>query len=120
MPCRSPPARVRSGRPSGPLRGPPGYRRPVLRWFCAAVVGSVVSGFAFLLVTGRYTHDGPTIVQLGASHGVHLGDLFVSAGWAVAMVLLLVLVLASPRRRPVPESWEPGGRQLSRAGRPAP
>jgi hypothetical protein len=90
----------------------------VFRWFCAAVVGSVVSGFAFLLVTGSYTNDGPVLVQLSFSHGLHLGDLFVSAGWAVAVVLLLVL--AGPRRTRVPRREEQGSRSLSRAGGAAP
>ncbi len=71
----------------------------MLRWFCAAVAGAVVSGFAFLLVTGRYISDGPIIARLAEDRGVHLGDVFVAAGWAVAMAMLVVL--AWPRRRPV-------------------
>ncbi len=63
----------------------------VLRWFCAAVAGMVVSGFAFLLVTGRYISDGPVLARLAENHGVHLGDVFVVVGWAVAMVMLAVL-----------------------------
>ncbi len=72
---------------------------PVFRWVCAAVAGAVLSGFAFLLVTGRYANDGPVLLRLWAGHGVHLGDLFVATGWAVAMAMLWVL--AWPRRRPV-------------------
>jgi hypothetical protein len=64
---------------------------------CAAVAGAVVSGFAFLLVTGRYTNDGPTIARLSEGHGVHLGDVFIMTAWAVAMVVLVVL--AWPHRR---------------------
>ncbi len=60
-------------------------------------MGAVVSGFALLLVTGRYPNDGPVLAQLGVDRGVHLGDVFVVAGWAVAMVLLLVLALPSRR-----------------------
>jgi hypothetical protein len=56
-----------------------------------------VSGFAFLLVTGRYINDGPTIARLSEGHGVHLGDVFVMTAWAVAMAVLVVL--AWPRRR---------------------
>ncbi len=68
----------------------------MLRWFCAAVTAAVVSGFAFLLVTGRYISDGPTIAKLGGGHGVHLGDVFVVSGWAAAVVMLAGL------------AWEPG------------
>ncbi len=71
----------------------------VLRWFCAAVAGTVVSGFAFLLVTGRYINDGPVLARLADERGVHVGDVFVLAGWAVAMVMLVVL--ARPHRRSV-------------------
>ncbi len=70
----------------------------MLRWFCATVAGTVVSGFAFLLVTGRYISDGPIIARLAEGRGVHLGDVFVVAGWALAMAMLVVL--AWPHRRP--------------------
>jgi hypothetical protein len=50
-----------------------------------------VSGFAFLLLTGRYINDGPVLVTLSSQHGLHEGDLFVIAGWAVSMVALLAL-----------------------------
>ncbi len=79
---------------------------PVFRWVCAAVAGAVLSGFAFLLVTGRYANDGPVLLQLWAGHGLHLGDLFVATGWAVAMVMLAVL--AWPHRRPVSRGDRPG------------
>ncbi|WP_136697235.1 hypothetical protein [Geodermatophilus dictyosporus] len=79
----------------------------MFRVLCAAVASAVLSGFAFLLVTGQYTNDGPVVLHLSATHGLHLGDLFVVTGWAVAMAMLAVL--AWPHRRPV-----------SRAGRPGP
>jgi hypothetical protein len=63
----------------------------MIRWACALVVGAVLSGFAFLLLTGRYINDGAVVVSLGASHGLHVGDLFVLAGWAVAIAALVVL-----------------------------
>jgi hypothetical protein len=50
-----------------------------------------VSGFAFLLLTGRYINDGPVLVTGSSNHGLHAGDLFVIAGWAVSMVALLAL-----------------------------
>jgi hypothetical protein len=63
----------------------------MIHWSCTLVVGAVVSGFAFLLLTGRYTNDGAVVVTLGAGHGLHVGDLFVLAGWAVAIAALVVL-----------------------------
>jgi hypothetical protein len=73
----------------------------VLRWLCALLVGSVVSGFAFLLLTGRYINEGPVLVAVSRNHGVHAGDVFVVAGWAVAMVAVLVLAVM-PRRGRTP------------------
>ena len=72
-----------------------GYRRVVLRWLCALLVGAVLSGFTFLLVTGRYSTDGPIVVSLSAAHGLHLGDLFVVAGWAVAMLAVVRLTVTA-------------------------
>ncbi|MGY2083229.1 hypothetical protein [Blastococcus sp. SYSU DS0539] len=71
----------------------------MLRWLCALVVGGVVSGFAFLLVTGEYRNEGPVLLTVARDHGLHAGDLFVLAGWAVA-VLALVALAAMPGRHP--------------------
>jgi len=70
----------------------------VIRALSALVVAGVLSGFAFLLLTGRYRNDGPVLVTLSANHGLHAGDLFVIAGWAVAMVAVLVLTVRPGRR----------------------
>ena len=74
----------------------------MLRWLCATIVAGILSGFAFLLVTGDYANDGPTVLNLSHHHGVHAGDLFVLAGWAVAVLAVLALA-ALPPRRPAPE-----------------
>jgi len=63
----------------------------VLRWSCALLVAVVLSGFAFLLVTGRYISDGPVIATVAPAHGLHAGDLVVIGGWAVSMLALLRL-----------------------------
>ena len=63
----------------------------VMRWLCALVVGVVLSGFAFLLLTGQYIHDGPVLITLGPGHGLHAGDLLVIAGWAVGVAALVIL-----------------------------
>ncbi len=64
----------------------------MLRWLSALVVGAILSGFTFLLLTGDYINDGPVVVAVTESHGVHAGDLFVLAGWAVAMAALGLLI----------------------------
>jgi hypothetical protein len=89
---------MRSAQPrSGPLSRT-GYRGRVLRLLCALVTAGVLSGFTFLLLTGDYINDGQVVVGLGGGHGVHEGDLFVVAGWAVALTALAV-VLIPPRGR---------------------
>ena len=75
------------------------YRHPVLRWLCVLVTGAVLSGFAVLLVTGEYENDGTVVVSLTRDHGLHQGDLFVLAGWMVAMAALSVLSIVPARRR---------------------
>ncbi|MBM7806989.1 hypothetical protein JOD57_002826 [Geodermatophilus bullaregiensis] len=67
----------------------------MLRWLCALLVGAVLSGFTFLLVTGQYIKDGPVVVMLSAAHGLHLGDLFVVTGWAVAMLAVVRLTVTT-------------------------
>jgi hypothetical protein len=71
----------------------------VLRWLCALVVGGTLSAFTFLLLTGNYINDGPVVVAVTESHGVHAGDVFVMAGWAVAMTALFLLARHPGRLR---------------------
>ena len=71
----------------------------MLRWFSAMVVGGILSGFMFLLLTGDYINDGPVVIAVTESHGVHAGDLFVLAGWAVAMAALGLLIRARDPHR---------------------
>jgi hypothetical protein len=81
-------------------RARPGARASVpgvMRWLCALVVGGILSGFAFLLLTGRYIKEGPVVVTVTRTHGLHAGDVFVIGGWTVAMVALLVLTTRSQR-----------------------
>jgi hypothetical protein len=66
---------------------------------CALVIGGTLSVFTFLLVTGDYITDGPVVVAVTRSHGVHAGDLVVMAGWAVAMAALFLLARRSGRTR---------------------
>ncbi|MQA34005.1 hypothetical protein [Modestobacter roseus] len=75
--------------------------RNLIRWAAAGVVAVVLTGFAFLLITGTHRKEGPVVLALSYNHGVHLGDLFVFAGWAVSLLALL-LVTALPDRAPRP------------------
>ena len=70
----------------------------MIRWLFAFLIGAVLSGFAFLLVTGEYIKEGPVVTTLSENHGVHAGDVLVIAGWAVSMLALLGLAAAPGRR----------------------
>ena len=70
----------------------PGRRRHrMLRWTCALITAAVLSGFAFLLLTGDYINEGPVVATVTQDHGIHSGDLWIVAGWAVAMITLVAL-----------------------------
>ena len=71
----------------------------MLRWLYTLVVAAILSGFTFLLLTGSYINDGPVVVRLTASHGLHAGDLFVLVGWAVGMTTLGLLTRHTDRIR---------------------
>jgi hypothetical protein len=71
----------------------------VLRWLCAQVVGGTLSAFTFLLLTGDHISDGPVAVRVTSAHGIHAGDVFVIAGWAVAMSALVLLARHAGRLR---------------------
>ena len=80
-------------------RALPRYRGVVFRWLCALTTAGVLSGFSFLLITGEYINDGQVVVSLIGGHGVHEGDLFIVAGWLVALLALAALVPRPPVAR---------------------
>jgi hypothetical protein len=69
----------------------------MLRWLFALVVGLILTAFTFLLLTGHNLIDGPVLITLTQSHGLHAGDLLVIAGWAVGMAALVLLARDSGR-----------------------
>lgn len=71
----------------------------MVRWLCAAVVGAVLTGFAFLLITGEYVNEGPVVATVAQNRGLHVGDVFLLLGWLAAVGALAVLTAAAGRRR---------------------
>jgi hypothetical protein len=63
------------------------------------MVGAILSGFAFLLLTGQYINEGPVLASVTRDHGLHAGDVFVISGWAVAMLGLIALAVMPGRPR---------------------
>ena len=53
----------------------------MVRWVGALLTAAVLSGFAFLLLTGDYIREGPVLVTLSESHGIHRGDVGIVAFW---------------------------------------
>lgn len=88
----------------------------MLRWLYASVIAAVLTGFAFLLITGQYIEDGPVLFQFSANHGIHRGDLFVLAGWAVSLLALVPLALM-PRQSREPNPAQAEADRLPRAFR---
>ena len=71
----------------------------MLRWLFALVIAGIVSAFAFLLLTGEYVNDGAVLVQLSEDRGIHEGDLFITTGWAVALLSEAGLLFMGTRDR---------------------
>ena len=69
----------------------------VVAWVCATVAIGVLTGFAALLITGRYLADGPVLLSVTENHGLHEGDVFVGAGWLLAVVAVVVLTVRRGR-----------------------
>jgi len=67
------------------------------RWVCALVASAVVTGFAFLLVTGQYINEGDVVVSVTSTHGLHQGDVLVVLGWAVSLIAVFVLTVTPGR-----------------------
>ena len=70
----------------------------MLRWLFAIIIAGIVSAFAVLLLTGQYVNEGPVLVRLSQTHGVHVGDLFVVLGWAAALLAVGGLLRSAGRR----------------------
>ena len=65
---------------------------------CASSVAAALTGFAVLLLVARYPKAGPVLIALSPTHGIHLGDVFVVATWAISVFALAGLVAAPSRR----------------------
>ena len=71
----------------------------MLRWLFALVIAGTVSTFALLLLTGEYANEGSVLVRLGEDRGIHEGDLFITSGWAVALLSEAGLLFMRTRDR---------------------
>jgi hypothetical protein len=69
----------------------------VLRWFVGLVAAAVLSVFAALLLNGQYRAEGPVVLTLWSTHGIHRGDILVAGGWLIGMIAVAVLVFERPR-----------------------
>jgi hypothetical protein len=69
----------------------------MVRWAGALLVLAVLSGFAVLLLTGDYVREGPVLVALSATHGIHRGDLGVVAGWLLGVIGVAASAGSRPR-----------------------
>jgi hypothetical protein len=90
----APPARRAPSRPAATSRASSG-----LLWTATATAVVVLSGFFVLVVSGRVVTEGPVVLVLTRTHGVHLGDLFALGAWGLAVGGLLASALASTSRR---------------------
>lgn len=71
-----------------------------LVWMATATAVAVLSGFFVLIVSGRVFTEGPVVLVLTRTHGIHLGDLFALGAWCLATGGLLASALAgTPLRR---------------------
>ncbi|GAB4082291.1 hypothetical protein GCU67_09935 [Modestobacter muralis] len=71
----------------------------MFRWTGALLTTAVLSGFAVLLLTGDYLREGPVLLTLSATHGIHRGDLGIVAAWVLGEVGVLVAAFAGRRDR---------------------
>jgi hypothetical protein len=71
----------------------------MLRWVGALAAAVIMSAFAFLLVAGQYYREGPVLVTLTATHGIHRGDIGIIAAWMLGMIGLGASVLAGGASR---------------------
>jgi hypothetical protein len=70
----------------------------MLRQALVFSAGAFLTAFCLVLIVGHYADEGQIILQFSSSHGVHEGDLFIAAGWALGMVLLCILGQRRSRR----------------------
>src|SRR4051812_43741404 len=75
----------------------------MLRWVGALMTAAVLSGFAVLLLTGDYVREGPVLLTLTATHGIHRGDVGIVSFWTLGMIGLSIALFAR-RRHPASSS----------------
>lgn len=71
-------------------------------WLTTAVTSAVLTAFAVLIVSGRVVTEGPVVLVLSRTHGVHLGDLGVLAAWCAGVAAPLARGLRRASSKPSP------------------
>ena len=64
----------------------------------ALMTAAVLSGFTVLLLTGDYVREGPILVSLSATHGIHRGDVGIVSMWALGMIGLSIVLFTRRSR----------------------
>jgi hypothetical protein len=49
-------------------------------------VALVLTGFALLLLSGRYLREGPVVATVSENHGIHRGDIGIVSVWGLGMI----------------------------------
>lgn len=68
----------------------------MLRRLVALIAAAVLSVFAVLLLNGSYRLDGPVVLTLWGTHGIHRGDVLIAGGWLIGLIAVAVLALEGP------------------------
>ncbi len=63
----------------------------MLRWLVALIAAAVLTVFAALLLNGQYRAEGPVVLTLSETHGIHRGDVLVAGGWLIGIIAIGVL-----------------------------
>ena len=82
---------------NGPASRSGRHHGVVLRRLVGLIAAAVLSVFAALLLNGRYRAEGPVILTLSHTHGIHRGDLLIAGGWLIGIIAVVVLVADGPR-----------------------
>lgn len=73
------------------------HHRCRLRGLVGLIAAGVLSVFAVLLIKGQYRLDGPVVLSVSETHGIHRGDVLIGGGWLIGVIAVAMLVWERPR-----------------------